>query len=205
MSRFVLHLVNDWLIYWQVLWRCWLGGRKGIRPVKKLEWWGAGIVICLERGADLHLAQRMPLPLTVSCFSKIQIGFTFLVPAHLGSPGQRAVKRVCVCVLCPSSTSAFWTTQQLSAAVFFLHNNAAVTTRTRFGERGFSYCGPAIWNTLPSGLHDITDTGTFRKWLKSVLHDRAYLWLLLALLDVSYSDALRISRRLIEWLNIVQL
>ena len=40
----------------------------------------------------------MPLPLTVSCFSKIQIGFTFLVLAHLGSPGQRAVKRVCVCV-----------------------------------------------------------------------------------------------------------
>ena len=40
----------------------------------------------------------MPLPLTVSCFSKIQIGFTFLVPAHLGSPGKRAVKRVCVCV-----------------------------------------------------------------------------------------------------------
>jgi len=40
----------------------------------------------------------MPLPLTVSCSNKIQIGFTFLVPAHLGSPGQRAVKRVCVCV-----------------------------------------------------------------------------------------------------------
>jgi len=40
----------------------------------------------------------MPLPLTVSCFSKIQIGFAFLVPAHPGSPGQRAVKRVCVCV-----------------------------------------------------------------------------------------------------------
>ena len=54
------------------------------------------MVICLERGADLHMAQSMPLLLTVSCFSKIQIGFTFLVPAHLGSPGQRAVKRVCV-------------------------------------------------------------------------------------------------------------
>ena len=40
----------------------------------------------------------MPLPLTVSCFSGIQIGFTFLVPAHPDSPGQRAVKRVCVCV-----------------------------------------------------------------------------------------------------------
>jgi len=75
-----------------------LGGRKGIRPVKT-EWWGAGVVVCLERGADLHMAQLMPLPLTVSCFSKIQISFTFPVPAHLGSPGKRAVKRVCVCVL----------------------------------------------------------------------------------------------------------
>jgi len=55
------------------------------------------VVICLERGADLHMAQLMPLPLTVSCFSKIQIGFTFLVLAHLCSPGKRAVKRVCVC------------------------------------------------------------------------------------------------------------
>ena len=56
------------------------------------------MVICLERDVDLHMAQMMPLPLTVSCFSKIQIGFTFLVPAHPGSPGKRAVKRVCVCV-----------------------------------------------------------------------------------------------------------
>jgi len=79
-----------------VLWRCWLGGRKGIQPVEKLSGGGAGIVICLEWGADLHMAQLMPLPLTVSCFSKIQIGFTFLVPAHLGSPGQRAIKRVCL-------------------------------------------------------------------------------------------------------------
>jgi len=80
-----------------VLWRCWLGGRKSIRPVKN-EWWGAGMVICLEWGADLHMAQLMPLPLTVSCFRKIKIGFTFLVPAHLGSSRKRAVKRVCVCV-----------------------------------------------------------------------------------------------------------
>jgi len=54
---------------------------------------------CLEQGADVHMAQLMPLPLAVSCSSKIQIGFSFLVPAHPGSPGQRAVKRVCVCVL----------------------------------------------------------------------------------------------------------
>ena len=47
------------------------------------------------------MAELMPLPLTVSCFSKIQIGFTYLVPAHPGSPGKRAVKRVYVCVLQP--------------------------------------------------------------------------------------------------------
>ena len=56
------------------------------------------MVICLKRDANLRIAQLMPLPLTVSCFSKIQIGFTFQVPAHPGSPGKRAVKRVCVCV-----------------------------------------------------------------------------------------------------------
>ena len=56
------------------------------------------MVICLEPGAELYMAQLTPLPLTVSCFSKIQIGFTFMVPAHPGSPGQRAVKRVSVCV-----------------------------------------------------------------------------------------------------------
>ena len=64
----------------------------------KTEWWGAGMVICLEQGADLHMAQWMPSPLTVSCFSKIQICFTFLALAHPGSPGKRAVKHVCVCL-----------------------------------------------------------------------------------------------------------
>ena len=54
------------------------------------------MVISLERDADLHIAQLMPLPLTVSSFSKILIGFTFLVPAHLGSPGK--ILGVCVCV-----------------------------------------------------------------------------------------------------------
>jgi len=75
----------------------WAAGRAS--GLYKTEWWGAGMVICLERGADLHMVQPMPLPLAVSCFRKIQIGFTFLVPAHLGSPGQMAVKRVYVCKL----------------------------------------------------------------------------------------------------------
>ena len=56
------------------------------------------MVICMEQGADLHMAQLMPLPLTVACSCRIQIGFTFLVPADLGTPRKRAVKRVCVCV-----------------------------------------------------------------------------------------------------------
>jgi len=58
------------------------------------------MVICLERGADLHMAQLMPLPLTVCCFSKILISFTFLVPAHLGSLGKGSLNGcvfVCVC------------------------------------------------------------------------------------------------------------
>ena len=75
-----------------------VGQQKGNPACKKTEWWGVGVVICLERSADLHMAQLMPLPLTVSCFSKMQIGFTFLVLAHPGRPGQRAAKRVCVCV-----------------------------------------------------------------------------------------------------------
>jgi len=65
------------------------------------------MVICLERGADLHTAQLMPVPLTVSCFSKIQIGFTFLVPAHLGSPGKGPLNgRVCVSLAEPGFDSS---------------------------------------------------------------------------------------------------
>jgi len=83
-----------------VLWRCWLGGRKGIRSVQNrvMGCWRD----CLEQDADLHMAQLMPLRLTVTCFSKIQIGFTFLVPAHLGSPGKGPLN-VCVCVWMLSS------------------------------------------------------------------------------------------------------
>jgi len=76
-----------------------VGQQDGHPACKKTEWWGAGVVICLERGADLHIAMLMPVPLTVSCFSEIQIGFTFLVAAHPGSPRKRAIKWVCVCVM----------------------------------------------------------------------------------------------------------
>ena len=78
------------ILFWlssAAVWRCWLwlGGRKGIWSVKKT----GGMLAWLSVWSEVQtciLAQLMPLPLTVSCFSKIQIGFTFLVPAHPGSP-----------------------------------------------------------------------------------------------------------------------
>jgi len=60
-----------------------VGWQEGHPACKKTDWCDAGVVICLERGADLHVAQLMPLSLIVSGSSKLQIGFTFLVPARL--------------------------------------------------------------------------------------------------------------------------
>jgi len=66
----------------------WVAGR----PVK-IEWWGAGVVICLEQGADcLHMAQLIPLPLTVCVKSRL------VYLSGTGSTGQKAAKRVCLCV-----------------------------------------------------------------------------------------------------------
>jgi len=87
------------------------------------------VVICLERGADLHMAQPVPLPLTVSCSSKIQIGFTFLVPAHLGSPGQRAVKRVCMAI------SFSGNKQDAAHKTIFHANYGDITTALRHCHR----------------------------------------------------------------------
>jgi len=70
-----------------------LVGRQEGHPACKKQ--SGGVLVwlsCLERGADLHMAQLMPLQLTDSCSSKIQIGFTFLVPAYPGCPGKEAVK-----------------------------------------------------------------------------------------------------------------
>jgi len=79
-----------------------VGRQEGHPACKKIERWGAGMVICLDPGADLHMAQLMPLPLTVSCFSKIQIGFAFLVPAHWVVP-EKGPLNVCVWLLCFSA------------------------------------------------------------------------------------------------------
>ena len=95
------------------------------------------MVICLERGADLHMAQLMPLPLTVSCSSKIQTGFTFLVPAYPGSPGQRAVKRVCVCVCNTPLVNAnqLGSLAMMHGHVTMRHCNVAQSTADTFSIR----------------------------------------------------------------------
>ena len=77
-----------------------VGQQEGHPACKKTEWWGTGTVICLESGADMLMAQLMPLPLTVSCSSKIQIGFAFLVPAYPGCPGKEAVKWLLLFISC---------------------------------------------------------------------------------------------------------
>ena len=63
----------------------WVAGKASC---KKTAWWGAGIVICLRQGANLYMAEQ----LTISCSRMVPKRFTFLVPAHPGSPGQRAIK-----------------------------------------------------------------------------------------------------------------
>jgi len=78
-----------------------VGWQEGHQASKKLR---GGLLAWLSVCSELHMAQLMPLPLTVSCFSQIQIGFTFQVPAHPSSPGQWAAKRVCVCVATETHT-----------------------------------------------------------------------------------------------------
>jgi len=78
-----------------------VGRQEGHLECKKTEWWGAGVVVCLERGADLHMAQLMPLPLTVSCFSRIQIGLPFWYRLTWVVPDKGSLNaRMCVCVVC---------------------------------------------------------------------------------------------------------
>ena len=95
-----------------VLWRSWLGGRKGVRPVKT-EWWGVLAWLSLWSKMQTYIWSSWCHCHSLSCFSKIQIGFTFLVPADLGSPGKRAVKQVCVFLLQFSYTPGEVTSQNL--------------------------------------------------------------------------------------------
>jgi len=91
-----------------------VGRPEGHPACKKTEWWGAGVVICLERGADLHMAQPMPLPLTVPCFSKIQICLPFWYRLTRVVP-EKWPLNWCVCVLCVKSSAPQWAVQTYAA------------------------------------------------------------------------------------------
>ena len=113
------------------------------------------MVICLERGADLHMAQLMPLPLTISCFSKIQTGFPFLVPAYLGGPGKRAVKRMCVCKSVRPTTRLFLVTTYADNVALPAFACRATVRRAAI-NRYLLPAGPQLWlmtdrrtNTVP--------------------------------------------------------
>ena len=124
------------------------------------------MVICLERGAGLHIAQLMPLPLTVSCFSKVQIGFTFLVPANPGSPGQRAVELVCVCVcryywlLARGVAVPRQSISQCAIAVFHyaarrrlkINFKTGLTNLTMLSEDTVQLTNDILWHTLHSAV-----------------------------------------------------
>ena len=75
----------------------WASGRAS--GLSKTEWWGAGVVICLEWGATCIWSSWCHCHWLSVASVKIQIGFTFLIPVHLGSPGQKDVKQVCACVV----------------------------------------------------------------------------------------------------------
>jgi len=99
----------------------------------------------------------------------------FMHYIHIG----QAPKYLSDCVFTVSAATGRYRLRSIDSAAYVLPR-----TRTKFGERGFFYAGPAAWNTLPSDLHDITYTDTFRKRLKNVLFDRAYNYIL----DVFFAD-----------------
>ena len=70
-----------------------VGRQEGHLACKKTEWWGAGVVICLEQGADLHTAQLMPLPLTVSC---LDLPFWYQLTWVVQDKGPLIVCRLCL-------------------------------------------------------------------------------------------------------------
>ena len=133
------------------------------------EWWGAGVVVCLERGADLHMAQLSPLPLTVSCFSKIQIGFTFLVAADLGSPGQMAVKRVCVWLR--KQCQRYWRTDHFLQAVQQWIGLCCVCVQAANAEQRYQ-----AWNIKTLTLHWVLSVWSCSLVNGVIFSDICYLW-----------------------------
>jgi len=117
-----------------------VGRQEGHPACKKHK--SGGMLVWLSVWSEVQtciMAQLMPLPPTVSCFSKIQIGFTILVLAHLGSPGQRAVKRVCVCVCVRQINSYTKFNQHLKTHLFRAYKSQHIVTLDYCALQKYSY------------------------------------------------------------------
>jgi len=121
------------------------------------------------------MAQRMPLPLTVSCFSKIQIGFSFLVPAQSSSPGQRTIKRVCVCVCVYVSVRVSYSNIMLSYNKYKATTSSSERWRQPVGAPSAShwhdYIVVARWRRQYDHVHVIFGT----EFLEHMPHPSASL------------------------------
>ena len=150
-----------------MLWRCWLGGRKGIRPVKN---WVVGCWRgCLGWGADLHVAQQMQLPLTISCSSKsrlvltcLVLPFWYLLTRVVPDRFQQSSKTVvCVCVI-------YWKLTEWCYFVTYWWNNPRIHT-DGFPDSAQPYCNVQLPSNQdrhclgPTDLYHWTDL-VFSVW-----------------------------------------
>ena len=161
--------------------------RRYLRQYSKSNNTGTEIIATLWTSSKSS-EQSMPAPLinsdTPPGWNSVYWVTLYTLPT---TPQQRIIYRLCLfmhyihigqapkylsdCVSTVSAASGRYRLRSTGSAAYFLPR-----TRTKFGKRGFFYSGPAAWNTLPSDLHDITDTSTSRKRLKNVLFDRDYCW-----------------------------
>ena len=124
-----------------VLWHCWLSGRMGIRPVKT-EWWGTGVVICLERGAnDLHMVQLMPLPPHLFLLQENPYWFTFLLLAYPGCPGERPLDGCSSVVV-----DAVWYSVRCTGITRALKLTGCQCSLLRWDPTSFAESVKAVWS-----------------------------------------------------------
>jgi len=147
-----------------MVWHCWLGIRKSIGPVKT-DWWGTGMIICLEQGANnLHLVQLMPLSSIISCFTRIQKPewFTFLVLAYPGCPGKEAIKWMFLSLLLLSGMTWVSCYQKKIHSLKSCHCGCYTTkliSLPHFLQSTSSLYSCQIWQFLsPTSLHFVWST-----------------------------------------------
>jgi len=131
-----------------------VGHQEGHLVCEKTEWWGAGVVVSLGRGANLHMVQLMPL--TVSCSSKSRFLFPFWYWLFQRVPNKGPLNGCC-CYIPYGSYNT--------------RHNKLYLSQVNFSFRGrlIKFKGSQLWNRLPKDLTDITSLGLFKKRLRYYL------------------------------------